>query len=508
MKFNDLDQVTEVHRCGVNSTCRSVVRVDWPAVHEYSKAISGLKRDLGEDSEDAHWQEFLSAAKRVRFLLLSIPLSKAQLQTIVSPYVETMQRLCPAIGRAFPDYARLVAQLCEHVTGIADGAFLDSIEDLLVKEDRNELRRTGVVLPSTSIVRAAKGVGGFAGRLNPVSLLNPRELRAARCYNRLIIIGRPAWYPMYVFAAPRATSLTVLMAGFFSDEFPEYSAFQIAVGEDPDGVSASRVLETRKARPDDTVDEYFPVVNLAQVARASGVGASLLDTTAPIRARLFLLGNGKAMFLESTEESTSLAITPTDSDELEVKRMSNEKLERGDAVIIRTHGEIEYVRSIADRILGSQAAELRACQRDWKDKVRESMRGMSLLEASIELLNLGSTRANEANLGNWIAPSLIRPRDRADFSALMKMAGIVDEEEYWRSMGLIAQAHQRAGGLVRQRLIREMKKANFDSLYENGEIEFGLDELPGETLTALFIDRVGPIEERVSTVLLNRPFEV
>jgi len=110
-------------------------------------------------------------------------------------------------------------------------------------------------------------------------------------------------------------------------------------------------------------------------------------------------------------------------------------------VLLRMTGSGDYILPIADWLLGTEAARLGSRQREWKSQLRTIVSQSSSLQVSLQLLDLGSNRANETNVRNWTSSRNIKTHDPQDFAAIMKLVGLADHaEEYWNAMARISQA--------------------------------------------------------------------
>ena len=107
---------------------------------------------------------------------------------------------------------------------------------------------------------------------------------------------------------------------------------------------------------------------------------------------------------------------------------------------------------------------------------------------SIQLLELGSQKANESNLRNWMSPDSIKTFYRKDFTAIMKLVGLGQrEKELWNNADKIHKAHIQAGQKIRHELFKVMSKINVLELQKSGIKEIHLDD---EKVGSLVIIRV------------------
>jgi hypothetical protein len=188
-------------------------------------------------------------------------------------------------------------------------------------------------------------------------------------------------------------------------------------------------------------------------------------------------------------------------------RLATGKIRPGMFLLLRTSGSGDYIVPIADRILGREAQRLRSMQEEWKSALRTLVQSKGLLAASIELLDLGSARANEINVRNWMSPRNIRPRDYNDFLAILRLTGMENlAHEHWQAAEAIDTAHRKAGFQLRKLLLSQVRGADLRTLQRKGRLDFHMPEVEGGTLTAFRVEHVMPDSILVPISRLGRPF--
>jgi hypothetical protein len=225
-----------------------------------------------------------------------------------------------------------------------------------------------------------------------------------------------------------------------------------------------------------------------------------------IEARLFLLSDSHAVYVEAEEGAKSYVLDPAAELEERVVLLPADELAAGMFLILRTEGGDDRT-ALADRIMGAQASALRERQRMWKEWLRQQIRMSGPVEVVRRLRAAGSVRANRANLRNWAATRSIRTRDYSDFLAIMRL---IDQEieapRVWEEMGRIASAHRQAGQHVRGVLIRRMEKADLTSLDAEGRLDFEARDLGGGTLSVFRVEEVSPEPRLIPENRVDRPF--
>ena len=139
-----------------------------------------------------------------------------------------------------------------------------------------------------------------------------------------------------------------------------------------------------------------------------------------VGAWLFALASGEGVYLEATEGSRAYVVEF--QEDVLVHQEPTSQIEAGDYVMLRTEGDGDYIRAIADAILGDKAPRLREMQATWKAELaRNSLPVVPV--ASDELLTSRASHVTDANIRQWIRPDSIRPRDAANFSAVLAVIG-------------------------------------------------------------------------------------
>jgi hypothetical protein len=308
-------------------------------------------------------------------------------------------------------------------------------------------------------------------------------------FSRLILIGPTRWFPDHLFSAPQVPKIEVISYRWNRSRWRPHSTFVC-----PDSARPPSAGEDAEEDKDGDVEELWPELDwqtLAQRHTSEFDETSGHESHEPVEAQLLSLQGGDGVFLEA--RASALVIDFDEDEESRVKRVKAREIEPGMCLLLRTIGGGDYIVPVADRLLGGRAPGLRQAQALWKQLLRNRVRDSSLLEVSIGLIELGSQRANEGNVRNWMSQRSIRPQDQRDFSAIMKLIGREhDIDSYWKTMGDIQTAHQRAGQAIRRRLLEQVRATDVSALIRTGRIDFSLPEAEGGRLTAFRVEGKSP----------------
>ena len=106
----------------------------------------------------------------------------------------------------------------------------------------------------------------------------------------------------------------------------------------------------------------------------------------------------------------------------------------------------DFVREVANTILGARAAPLRELQREWKARLADSVRRVGYEVVARALRGAG---ARVTNLEYRLSEQSLRTQDQNDFTVLMQFLGLGDmSQELWDAMGELDSAHRRAEARV------------------------------------------------------------
>lgn len=499
-------------------------RVAYPDLEGFHRALRNFERALGEDAGADYWKTFVRQLRRYRFELSSCPLPPAYSgfdAARLLALLEVHLRQCHRLYQQHASSARAVLDAAIHLSTLDTNPLLDAIVStcgtdehnvaLLVKEPRRSAATSGVL------------AGTPAAR---IKVLGIHQLREQSTYDRLIVLGPGAWFPAWVFSAPRARGVDYISCSWMSSDWRPDFAFantqsltlgKHTLGErsDSPSVAAPAIRQTVNDDLRLVATEVLPAVDWDAISAPFERQTSASSVHDDVVARLFLLEGDIAVFLEASDSAKALVIDleeeSSDDDGASGGRFSRmliHDIEPGMFVLLRTSGGGDYLLPVADKFLGAGAERARERQRHWKSLLQGIAAKEGLLATSIHLLDLGAVRAEETNLRNWLSARNIRPHDKADFDAIMKLTGLEDLiPEYWKNAIAIHNAHQRAGFQIRRLLLKQAKTIDFEGLAKVGRVDI---ELPEAGAGSLSVFRVLAISEReyvVQASQLGVPFQ-
>ena len=338
----------------------------------------------------------------------------------------------------------------------------------------------------------------------PVRVVVPAEVPEMDVVETMILVGQAKHYPDHLLNAPRARQLCVLRYEWLRDILRVESL-----------LPAQRTPPVRSAVTPTMVEDDFLEPGIegidwsalrAAPARDDGLGDHGSDAH---QARLYVLAGGNGVYLESEPGSTVLCIDPdTGRGGGSVQRLETSRVEPGNIIVLRRDfGGGDFIEDVANRLLGTQAAPLRAVQAQWTQALRDTVGKQGVAGVERDLEGIG-VRAR--NVRYWMSSHSIRTASIDDFRIVMGYVGLTGRaDEIWGQMGRLDSAHRRAGQRIRRMLLRQVREADPAEINREGLMDFELGDDYAGVLTAFRVEAKSPdIVEEVPGSRLRDPFRL
>jgi hypothetical protein len=533
--------------------------VEHPELEAFSQLTGKFCGALGESAEEGFWGPVVRMLKRARWDAATTPLPLSSPATGLAdaareavPRLERCKHVAPELAAAAEDLAqRLTALAACNDDPLGDamrealGARLSPVgipsagerlqaasplggaaptgnaeggvgQNTTVDTDGSDeavpaappavavLLRNGRYLSEVEPVVAALGVD--------VSVITSAELMTSAPLDVVAAIGPAAWFPAPVVRAPRAAQMIFIYPAWIRDAEPQ-SRLLAGSGAGDTRSRISRAPARATAPFDDALpltpaEDWVPSADWKAISAAGRRRIGEDSGSDPVQAWLFALASGDGVYLEAGEGSRAY-IVELDED-VSIRQELTSQIEIGDFVVLRTEGEGDYIRPIADSILGRNAQALREMQAGWKREFAEKMNELGSRGLRRALDNAGAVRATDNNIRQWLRPDTIRPRDPADFSAITAVIGARERfRELWDGMGAIDSAHRRAGFQVRALLVEELVGGDRSLLISQGWADFDVEEIEGEgALRVARVEGRAPDTQLIPRTRTRRPFTI
>jgi hypothetical protein len=490
--------------------------VPYPECAQFCILLEQFERQVRQEEggENEYWSFFFRRLRRCRFELCAAPLSANYLERRADDLQHELRQQLTHCAVQYPTWAVRAQDLLERAILLLQKGTLPLLTAIKTLAASSGSDGTAVLIKDARLLAASQEALGSCENLRGVEVVSLADLRGQICYERLIIVGPPRWFPDYVFAAPRAREITVLVYDWIRDHWKLEPAFVRStrgkttgwrqVGLTLEGHDSGLATATQI-----TAQDLLPKAQLGDLVPGTGSQAGGRGSHEEVDARGFLLEGDWGVFLEGEAKASALVIALTADEGEPVRRIPIGDIEPGMFVLLRTSGGGDYIVPLADEILGPEAQQVRAYQQEWKERLRSLVAARGLFATSSRLLDAGSTRANEMNVRNWISPRNIRTWDYEDFLAIMRVTGLESEaEEYWSAMGKIVKAHHRAGKQIRDALLDQVRQTDLRKLERLGQMEVDLPGAQSGSLTAYRVEAVLPDLVSVRWNRIGRPFQV
>lgn len=504
---NSLSQIDRVYSCGVSPSFKRTL-VFCAALQEFCNGLSSLDRALAESRSEDFWREFLRPLRLYRFFVSSTPLpfdhpflcSDALMRQLKKHLVH-----CKHLYPSFEDKASSLVRQVQELSTIGTNPLLQELKTHVKKHQTALLIKDAVAIPAIEDYLA-----GFH-EFNDLHIVSHHQLRTPRVFDNLIVFGPTRWFPPYVFSAPRAPKINVIVHSWVKDGWTSECAF---LGNSSGTIHSQKRVQATSL-PDPISDELFID---HEDWRRYGDRVLAQESHNPenelVEARLVLLEGTALVFLESADESKVLTIDPEEEaeesgeEEFVVKRVPVESLIPGDYVLLRTSGGGDFIKAIADRFLGESAAGLRASLASWKRRLHNEIESNGIRQVRLALRNLGSMKATEMNIRNWASDHSIKPHSREDFEPILRFVGLEkDAGQLWENACLIDSAHKRAGFYIRRLLLNKVRESDVTELMRLGRMEFQLEEAEGGAFTAYRVIQISPETYEVPATRIAKVLE-
>lgn len=508
MKQCDLTIATDIYDCSKNLEIIKHV-VAHKMLGKFCLSLKKFEYILGKNAADPYWKAFLSPLKRYRFELCAAPLflNRPPSETISGiRSLKNSALRCKYLFPQFDEHAQDILTQIFSLLELNENPLMDFL-DSKVRSDRNA--DTAILLKESYLVPSAEDVLKSHHVLHRIPLLAPVQLRRGKCYKNLFVIGPARWFPSYVYSAPRAFKLNLVRYGWIKETLRVEPVFisskDTKVEPEKSAPEATYVTEEEYLSSEDLI----PKIDWGSISRKVTGHLSRDAGQEDVDARLFLLEGEKAVFLDNEENSSVLIIDLDEEEKYRVKRIAVNNISPNIYVLLRTSGGGDYIINVADWIMGKEAEGARMLQRRWKTSLRKSVSTSSLLKVSLKLIDLGSSKANEVNVRNWMSYKSIKTWDYNDFAAIMQLVGLGDRaKECWEIMGMIDTAHRKAGHYIRKLLLKKVLESDLDELQRLGKMEFELSEVDSGSLTAFRVRNVSSEIMKAPVSVLGHPFDV
>jgi len=469
---------------------------------ELSKTYRSLKTRAKERIEsDEDWMLYLRRLRDYIYIFSGIPLPFSSSKILPTDFLATLSRNYArlSVGSAgLMELAEDALGLLKGLTEVAGNPLFNAVKELLPTFPRD--MQPAILITKARYLSVTQEF--ISARLPHIKVITPHALCSTTCYDSLVMLGSPSWYPPYVFAAPRTANIhSVCFDWLYSAPHSGVSLLATDSPHKKETVSLS------------TMDDWHPTVKRA-------VSHFIMDKdddayAEDVAATLYFLDSGKAVFLENDDNAKAYVLDLNegleDDGDSRISKRLVEEIHTGTFLLLRTSGGGDYIPEVADSIMGRSAKPAREKQDLWKNALSEFVKTQGIHSAARMLRANGSQIANPTNLRNWMSRRNIRTDDRKEFDAIMKGVGLFARaDELWQNAEHIESAHRSAGMKIRKLLLQEVCKSDLKALENAGYMEFTLhfEGMPGGSIGAFRVLGASREKQQVPWHKIARPFSL
>lgn len=469
----------------------------------FSGMLSKFERILNEEArEDEFIRDFVNDLRRFRFYVTAsvLPFSNFQDQ-FDQMNLKNLARKC---GLMFPDLKESAIRLVEAGIAVVESNEKPGFD--FISRQVQAGRNTGLVIKVANNVDLVNRMIQESLSAS-ITVVSPLALKNGAIFEHLIIVGAPHWYPEYLYNSPRARlidSVAYEWQLWKNSNNHHFSGENSRVSSLYDGCTVTEQKRHFKAA-DKIIIENVQTNYMAleqSIYRRSGKP----EEQSQVPATLVALAGGKYIFLEKHTISNIWVLTF--NQEEKVIRLPVQQLDTECYILIRTGTERDVIQNIADQILGEKAVSMRERHVEWKKGLQKLVYKYGYDPVIRALRKNGSSKANHMNLRNWMSLDSIKPRDRQDFTSIIKILKYNDrEKDLWREAEILARGHLQAGATIRQQLLNVVNKADLSKLELERTIIFPLPSAEDVSFTAFKVEYIGTndfyVDEHRTRTLLN-----
>jgi hypothetical protein len=468
---------------------------------ELSHSLHRVLLSLGSEYKEPFWLDLLSSLKKYRYTLAvsvlpfnhPILFPKSTIQMMKDKSRNIISRK-PQLETEFERLTEALEMLAEY----DETPLLNRILDL-----HSQTPGRDAVLISHKQHHTVTIELLSSRAQSDLTVVTEQQLRQLKHYDRLFVTGPATWYKPHVIGTPRAPRIDVVRFNWLQDPIKIESEFVHPLFKPARSLNITPALRTTTVSDGVKISQEEAIYEIDWKGFVSSYLQARDSSDEEVLAHCIRLEGDNVVFLE--KEAQIFVLKPYDTGDKRIQRIAFAELQDGDYLILRTAGGGDQISELASRNLGKRESHIRECQRNWKDKLKqfELRNGMDRTIKSLK--QEGATRtATPVNVRNWRESRTIKPRNIADFIAILIVCGLEkDQDQYLKAAKQLASAHISAGQEIRKRLIAQLRSANLQLLEDVGSLEIELS-VGGGAMAVCRVTAISPDTMEVASSRLGQ----
>lgn len=427
------------------------------------------------------YNEILEAEEKKQLQLLFSRISKSYNTLYRSHFVDVIESLKDVLETTENNLANKVIHSVSTVIQKQDNIKLA----LVTKKSLNDVEKEKLI----TRLDKAKGIYFFTenGFRNET-----------KTYDYTIYIGSPKYFSSYTANTFKSKVISFIAYDFYDNNFllkeplkslgssETISTIYKNVEVVNPYVDTSKYIFKDSLEPSEMLNRFIQQTN----------SEDLNDNTDVVEAIVIYLENDRFIFIPKNTQ------VKTVSAEGKVTYAKVNDLEENSYIIIRNRSDSKLIAEIADMyFLKENTEELRKIQFKWKEKLKRLSQkfGVNRL-AQILRTKYSIQSATPNSLKNWMKEDTIEPRPLEELLTVMKYS---DQEKKKTIMATkeIRSAHQKAGRLISNKLMKDISSEMLETLKEKGYHTFESKEFNDVTFN---IERVIYVDNVVKDISINQ----
>jgi hypothetical protein len=271
-----LPDVSQIYDCSdrVKITYHPVEQSNF---EDFCVALKKFKGLLNEAAEDDYWRDFLYSLRRYQFELCAAPLPFNT--TSASDYINltNIRKQLSRLKNIYPDLFLPASGLLSQLDTLSKSSLNPFLSICLSIYKSNKPKKIVLLLKESRLIPPVEELMSQINLMNTVKVIVASQLRSLACYDKVIIIGSPYWFPQYVLTAPRTSEIDIVYYRWIRSKWKESPVFigSVKFSQSPIKTEAKNTVKEVKSKIDSEIiaaqlepkDVLLPTIDWSDVSQ-------------------------------------------------------------------------------------------------------------------------------------------------------------------------------------------------------------------------------------------------